>query len=565
MSPKLKVVVPLWKILKVVDSEMGGGPQLNRVEGRFVETLDTRDGDGGECFFPPENRRREESRNMRETIRLAYLGSDDKRECCLEFRLPESWRKKSCGLLLEKFVAAYWESYEVALKACDLELLLESGEVVALDLLLEDLETKELVVVESLENERLPVLLVLGEISTLVGFAGEAEPRATVPTYVAEAFVENVLTSTMAAGGSVDELFCKNPGHSEAVYPVSSSHVISAKDEDQKDNEKVITRRGWNDVELIIRHALVRADVDLQNRHVVGLLPSRATVRFKAEFVEFLFRQHDAASVAVVSLAVAVTRSQPTALVVDFGHDSSTAIPFVDGLENTEEKIRPPKTTKKGGALVSEAFHKALQKKRSQREHESSLRQEYHEKVRSLDDLRPSHQIHLDKAKHCFVRSNKEHTRRDDNGLLLGDECFLAAELLFRDDDTKGASSHYESLQRIAFAAVSACEPSRQDELLANIIATGADDACLPGSELRLAQELHTLAKGKKTIRASRITAWTAALRFAALLADAQEAKKWIMSKDEFQRATRGRRPSDYVLKDPRYDHLLTSSSEKKK
>lgn len=490
-----------------------------------------------------ENRKTEK---IMRAITLAYAPEEDESEepYCVEVMVPRD--DKSCVELIDTFVKAYEKARGAVLKRDDLELLKEDGTVITTTTRLRDVEMTELMVALTPEAERkkkAPVLLLLGEISTVVGLAGEPEPRATVPTYVAEAFVENVLCTTLSAGGAVDELFCKNPGHSEAYYPVGSESV-KVHQRDDAAEKTTITRRGWNDIELIVRHALIRADLELGDRHVVAVVPSRATKRFKSDLAEFLFKQHGAASVAVAPLSVAALTATTghwatTGLVLDLGHDSSSALAIIDG----KEVVR--RTTLRGGALVSDAF---LALRNALNDHRSSSSpslaslaktfttkdpSEGGQKVTTMGDVKVSHKVHLDKARHCVVRSgNNVIPRSVLDGVLLGDAAFIPAEVLFTDDGR-------DPVHRITADAITRCDPRRHDALFATVVATGWDDACLPGVEHRLAHELHRLIRATKKIKAFRATAWSAALEFAALLSDPHEASLWIMVKDD-------------ILKDPR-------------
>ena len=158
---------------------------------------------------------------------------------------------------------------------------------------------------------------MLGEVETTVGLAGDAAPRFTSPSYVKECYVSDMFVPTFAAGGSPDERMCLSPDRGSFYYPVGSSCLKYEKRVHKGDpkipGSRTLTMKGWPDVEMIVRNALMMAKLHCKGRHVVGVLPSRSTIKFRAAFLEFLFKEHGAASVCVAPLSVcAMQHREPT-------------------------------------------------------------------------------------------------------------------------------------------------------------------------------------------------------------------------------------------------------------
>mmetsp|Transcript_12740 Transcript_12740/g.19122 ORF Transcript_12740/g.19122 Transcript_12740/m.19122 type:complete len:505 (+) Transcript_12740:78-1592(+) len=471
---------------------------------------------------------------------------------CFKIQLPAAWARKPCIKLVQIFIRQYKEKHAntenpiALLKTNDFELLSCNGLSVDLKSLIgETLQNTntEFAVALKVEVERrliAPIIVALGEIETLVGVAGEDEPRAIVPSYVKEVFVKNHLTAELTAGGSVHEKRCKNPGQRQPYYPIGSCGIKSyaplVTELQKVTGKRYISSRGWKDVELIFRNALLEANLDIKNRHVIIIAPCRAPLKFRSDAMELCFRQYGAQSVAVVPLSSAAmvltakntsTRDTPpwsrAVCVLEVGHDSSCATATIPGApECTLWTLR-------GGSEVSLLF-KSLVKSETSNNPIDDREESHH----VLD-----HKIHLMKKRYCVVRDldgPDPHVRAVIDDVLISEACYLSPDTLFAPNDGPQSGKALQDLvaQTIRRVAGDNSEEDVDCILLENIIVTGWPDACLRGLERRLAQELYRLVHGDVRICVSRAPMWKSALAMAAELANEDSATAWVMTRDEF-------------------------------
>ncbi|KAJ8600530.1 hypothetical protein CTAYLR_010425 [Chrysophaeum taylorii] len=472
---------------------------------------------------------------MRRRLTLAYEGASP---AVFEMEVPPSWHLKPCSKLLTHFDRAYREKYpEVELEG-PLELLSVEGNVVDLGSPI-GVASSELVVAQV---AKAPIVLVLGELETSVGLAGEAKPRAVVPSYVKEVYAKNLFVSEATAGGSPLERLCKHPEGSKARYPIGS---IGLKYEKRIKKSNGVSFKGWVDIELIVRNALVESGLRVAGRHAVCVVPSRASANFCTHILELLFCQHGAETACVVPLAAAAitlitstTNDAPSwradACVLECGHDSTCAIVLENGVESAL------RWTLRGGHHVSHMFDELVRK------------------AAGADVFSGTHDLHVTKKRLCYAR------RLDDDddvrvagrvGLVDGGDVFVAEEAFLAPEVLFVAGDQAPSLHRIAVDAIRAAggdHPARLATLFANLVVTGSDDALLRDLDVRFAQELAKLIhyrarvsfflscllasspSGHRRVRATAAPAWDSAIAFAACLASPTVSAEWIVTRAEF-------------------------------
>ncbi|KAJ1447291.1 hypothetical protein M885DRAFT_199722 [Pelagophyceae sp. CCMP2097] len=481
--------------------------------------------------------------------------------------LPKSWEDKRVSKLLAHFASCYAKKHPDApqLDARLLEVLSLDGTPLKHSAAVSGIEADEVFVAFKARASNAPVLFLLGEVETSVGVVGETEPRATVPTYVKESYPDSLFCSKYAAGGSVDEARCKNPRQGACYYPVGSSGLKYAKrvpTDDGAPGAQRVAVRGWRDVEMIVRHALVRSRLYVNGRHVVVILPSRASEDMRRDVVEMFLRLHGAASVAAVPLHVAAASlvgASGAVCIVDCGHDSSCAVVVLDGV------VSATAATLRGGARVTNLFA-ALVDRAGARHLNDSLAAPWRLHETHLSKKRIAHVRSLDGAR-AETFEPRRITLADGTDANVYEEARLCCELLFAAaaDCPVDAVANAPPLQQVrpgarigvparrappvrgspaqvAADAIWQCDSQAAAEgpaavsdgalarrLFANVVVTGFDDALHAGANARLAQELAKLTRGKTKIRVAAAAAWPSGNAFAARLATSEAlAFEWI-------------------------------------
>lgn len=399
---------------------------------------------------------------MPRKVTLVYC---DEPAAVFELRLPASWTTKPCSKLVEHFVESYKRKHAIDLGSSQLELLLlPSGDAIDADAPIGETIAGSTELAVAKKQDLVPdgpIVVVLGEVETAAGVAGDELPRATVPSYVKGVHCQNLFSMETAAGGSSRDLLDQNKDVGEARYPVRSEGIVSSP----------LSSKSWADLELIVRNVLVESGLVVADRHLVCVVPSRSTPSYRKELLEMWLCQHGAASVAIVPLAVAAltyTRGdwRQDACVVDCGHDSSCAVLCKSGLDVAAC------VTPRGGHQVSLAFRGLLENATSDA---------------GFSDANP-HDLHLAKKALCSARplggaaparGAGRITLASGADALVSEEAVLATEVLFDNGDET------PPLHGIVLRAVNG-----DATLLANLVVTGTDDARLPGIDVRLAQEL---------------------------------------------------------------------------
>lgn len=414
------------------------------------------------------------------------LISDD--DCIFEMDLPASWESKTCDELVRKFASKTGRGDAAAL---ELVRLSDGKVVVGSALLREEIpDGSELAVCRIA-----PIVLILGEMETSVGLATDSEPRATVPSYVREIYPKTIFESELAAGGSIREKLCKHPTLPVRRYPIGS-WCLNYEKVGQKRGETVVDLKGWGDVELVVRNALIEAGLHVHGRHAIVVVPSRATPRFRKELIEMIILQHGAASAAAVPLSACALGwchkdddNKTTACVVECGHDSSCALAYVDGVE---KEVR---WTSRGGRDVTRLFHSLLKA--------SSGRD-------SISDNDP-HSLHVAKKRLCRLPFEDGEDRDgvvgrlctdDGDDIPVSEEARLAPEILFVGPDQCPFAdvAHASPLHHVALDAIRACGTEPRDPLFSNILVVGTDDLKFPGIQHRLARELSILIRHRACV-----------------------------------------------------------------
>ncbi|KAH8095447.1 symporter [Aureococcus anophagefferens] len=156
-----------------------------------------------------------------------------------ELTLPKSWDDRPCSKLLKHFAKTYAVKYpsEPPLRVKGLELLRNDGAAVALDALIGDEvggrgAPEELVVAFTAAGgsaANAPVVLVLGEVETYAGLAGEHEPKFVTPSFVKAVWLEDGSSqpSGFAAGGRA----AARPGAKTLADPCRAHALLLAKKE----------------------------------------------------------------------------------------------------------------------------------------------------------------------------------------------------------------------------------------------------------------------------------------------------------------------------------------------
>lgn len=404
------------------------------------------------------------------TIRVTLVYNDDldsSRHAVFQMQLPSSWASKPCSKLKAQFASAYAAKYAACtLEASTLELVrLDDGVL---------LNTTSMIGEEVKDGAELavyraaPIVLVLGEVETSVGLASDAAPRAKCPSYVKEVFPKSVFESVTAAGGSAIERLCKDPRLSKPRYPIGSWSLRYEKRSFGK-HEARISHKGWADVEIIVRHVLMEAGLEMHDRHAIIAVPSRATAAFRKELMAMLLLQHGAASACVVPLSACALAScgQATACVIDCGHDSSCAIAYVDG---AYQRLR---WTLRGGSAVSRLFGSLVGIPHDPNNHALHLAKK---RLCRLDDCAAPGRVSLGSTE--YVVSSQDASLSGEILFAKPQECPFA--------DLADATP----LDDVVVQTILACDPQHFAALCGGIIVTGSDDAVLPGLELRLATRL---------------------------------------------------------------------------
>ena len=124
------------------------------------------------------------------------------------------------------------------------------------------------------------------------------------------------------------------------------------------------------------------------------------------------------------------------------------------------------------------------------------------------------HEAHLFKKKFCFARRLGEKAPEVIVGRValggggdapVSEECYLATELLFarRDECPLEDVAEAPPLQHVAADAIRSTGDDKELylKLFGNVLVAGSDDARLLGINVRIAQELSSLMKGRVTVR----------------------------------------------------------------